>query len=232
MSDRSEFFTTATDGTLRSLVATTTRVHETGNGPATGLAAGRELLEQILATSHAERSATETWHDYHPDPTNHHPYRPSPVAASGSSARPADPACRPFPNSPAPADDHQPGLEPCAHRTTSFSTRGPETNGHSTHERTTMTARTTPRARHDIADRNRQDENREPVGQDYLTPAEFAANLCVSIRTVRNWMKTGVIHATRVGPRLIRIPTTEIQRVAVPVIEPATVTRPVTRNRR
>ncbi len=35
--------------------------------PATGLVAGRDVLEQILATSHAERSATETWHDYHPD---------------------------------------------------------------------------------------------------------------------------------------------------------------------
>ncbi len=34
---------------------------------ATGVAADREVLEQILATSHAERSATETWHDYHPD---------------------------------------------------------------------------------------------------------------------------------------------------------------------
>jgi hypothetical protein len=27
----------------------------------------REVLEQILATSHAERSATETWHEHHPD---------------------------------------------------------------------------------------------------------------------------------------------------------------------
>jgi len=34
---------------------------------AAGVAAGREVLEQILATSHAERSATKTWHDYHPD---------------------------------------------------------------------------------------------------------------------------------------------------------------------
>lgn len=82
-----------------------------------------------------------------------------------------------------------------------------------------MTARTTTRARHDVAERNRQDENREPAGQEYLTPAEFAAALSVSIRTVRNWIKSGVITATRVGPRLIRIPTTEIQRVAVPIVE-------------
>ena len=69
-----------------------------------------------------------------------------------------------------------------------------------------MTARTTTRARHDIAHRNRQDEAREPAGQEYLTPAEFAAALSVSIRTVRNWIADGVIRATSVGPRLIRIP--------------------------
>lgn len=94
-----------------------------------------------------------------------------------------------------------------------------------------MTARTT-RARHNVDDRDPQDENREPDGQDYVTPAEFAAALSVSIRTVRSWTRNGVVRATRVGPRLIRIPTTEIQRVAVPIIEAATVTRPVSRNRR
>jgi excisionase family DNA binding protein len=96
-----------------------------------------------------------------------------------------------------------------------------------------MTARTTTRARHDIAHRNRQDEAREPAGQEeYLTPAQFADALSVSIRTVRNWMKTGVIHATRVGPRLIRIPTTEIQRVAVPIVEPAIARGSLGRSRR
>ncbi|WP_300082380.1 excisionase family DNA-binding protein [Propioniciclava sp.] len=80
-----------------------------------------------------------------------------------------------------------------------------------------MTARRTTHARHAVADHSRQDENREPAGQDYLTPAEFAAALSVSIRTVRNWIADGVVQATRVGPRLIRIPTAEIQRVGVPV---------------
>jgi len=95
-----------------------------------------------------------------------------------------------------------------------------------------MTARTTSRALHDVAVRNRQDENREPAGQEYLTPAEFAAALSVSIRTVRNWIKGGVITATRVGPRLIRIPTTEIQRVAVPIVEPVIARGSLGRSRR
>lgn len=92
-----------------------------------------------------------------------------------------------------------------------------------------MTARTTTRARHDVADRNRQDENREPAGPEYLTPAEFAAALSVSIRTVRNWISSGVITATRVGPRLIRIPATEVNRAAVPIVEPAIATRSLSR---
>ncbi len=95
-----------------------------------------------------------------------------------------------------------------------------------------MTARTTTRARHDAADRNRQDENREPAGQDYLTPAEFAAALSVSIRTVRNWIKGGVITATRVGPRLIRIPATEVERIAVPIVEPVIARGSLGRSRR
>lgn len=54
-------------------------------------------------------------------------------------------------------------------------------------------------------------------GQDYLTPGQFADAMNVNTRTVRNWIKTGRIHATRVGPRLIRIPATELQRIAVPI---------------
>jgi len=45
---------------------------ETGSGrtapaPTSTAAAGSDVLQGILATSHAERSATETWHDHHPD---------------------------------------------------------------------------------------------------------------------------------------------------------------------
>ncbi len=54
-------------------------------------------------------------------------------------------------------------------------------------------------------------------GENYLTPAQFATAMSVSTRTVRNWINAGVIHATRVGPRLIRIPATEIHRVATPI---------------
>ena len=54
-------------------------------------------------------------------------------------------------------------------------------------------------------------------GQEYLTPAQFADTMGVNTRTVRNWIKTDFIHATRVGPRLIRIPATELQRIAVPL---------------
>lgn len=95
-----------------------------------------------------------------------------------------------------------------------------------------MTARTTTRAHRPAADSSRQGEPAAPAGQEYLTPAEFAAAMSISIRTVRNWITTGVITATRVGPRLIRIPATEIQRAAVPIIEPSIALRPVSRNRR
>ncbi|WP_300082383.1 hypothetical protein [Propioniciclava sp.] len=47
-------------GGVASASATTT-------ASAAAAAAGREALERILATSHAERSATETWHEFHPD---------------------------------------------------------------------------------------------------------------------------------------------------------------------
>lgn len=55
--------------------------------------------------------------------------------------------------------------------------------------------------------------------ENYLTPAQFATAMSVSTRTVRNWINAGVIHATRVGPRLIRIPATELHRVATPLAE-------------
>jgi excisionase family DNA binding protein len=62
-----------------------------------------------------------------------------------------------------------------------------------------------------------QDKAATGNGQDYLTPAQFADTMGVNTRTVRNWIKTDYIQATRVGPRLIRIPTSELQRIAVPL---------------
>lgn len=35
--------------------------------PGQAPSSAREVLEQILATSHAQSTATETWADYHPD---------------------------------------------------------------------------------------------------------------------------------------------------------------------
>ncbi len=51
------------------------------------------------------------------------------------------------------------------------------------------------------APRHGQDTAATSNGQDYLTPAQFAHAVGVNTRTVRNWIKTDFIHATRVGPR-------------------------------
>ena len=63
----------------------------------------------------------------------------------------------------------------------------------------------------------RKPERVPPPTEDFLTPLEFAAAMGVSIRTVRNWIAYGYVRATRVGPRLIRIPSTEVGRIAVPL---------------
>ncbi len=71
--------------------------------------------------------------------------------------------------------------------------------------------------KHPAAAGRGQDKAATSNGQDYLTPAQFAHAVGVNTRTVRNWIKTDFIHATRVGPRLIRIPATELQRIAKPL---------------
>jgi excisionase family DNA binding protein len=63
------------------------------------------------------------------------------------------------------------------------------------------------------------DACRGVAGEKNLTPAQFATARSVSASTVRNWINAGVIHATRVGPRLISIPATEIHRVATPIAD-------------
>lgn len=50
-----------------------------------------------------------------------------------------------------------------------------------------------------------------------LSAAEFAAAKGVSVRTVRNWIAAGYVRAIRVGPRLVRIPATELERISTPI---------------
>ena len=50
-----------------------------------------------------------------------------------------------------------------------------------------------------------------------LSAAEFAAAKGVSVRTVRNWIAAGYVRPTRVGPRLVRIPATELERISTPI---------------
>lgn len=65
----------------------------------------------------------------------------------------------------------------------------------------------------------RGDQGQRPTsnGEDYLTPAQFADAMSISTRTVRNWINSDYVQATRVGPRLIRIPASELTRIAVPL---------------
>ncbi|MBM4624666.1 helix-turn-helix domain-containing protein [Micrococcus luteus] len=53
-----------------------------------------------------------------------------------------------------------------------------------------------------------------PVG---LTIAEFANAIAASPATVRRMIARGDLHAYRYGPRIIRIPHAELERIARPV---------------
>jgi excisionase family DNA binding protein len=50
-----------------------------------------------------------------------------------------------------------------------------------------------------------------------LSVAEFAALKGVTTRTVRKWIAAGYVKAERVGPKLIRIPASELERVGNPI---------------
>ncbi len=50
-----------------------------------------------------------------------------------------------------------------------------------------------------------------------LTVAQFAALKGVATRTVRSWIAHGYVRAVRVGPRLVRIPATELDRIGTPI---------------
>lgn len=48
----------------------------------------------------------------------------------------------------------------------------------------------------------------------WLTVSEVASRLSVSKTTIRRWIGAGVLRADHVGPRLVRIPTTELARLS------------------
>ena len=56
-----------------------------------------------------------------------------------------------------------------------------------------------------------------PPRPSWLSIREAAERLDVSERTIRNWISSSHLRAQRVGPRLIRIPASELDRVGTPV---------------
>lgn len=51
----------------------------------------------------------------------------------------------------------------------------------------------------------------------WVTVRDAAEALAVSEKTIRNWLAAGHLKADRVGPRLIRIPASELDRIGRPV---------------
>jgi excisionase family DNA binding protein len=57
----------------------------------------------------------------------------------------------------------------------------------------------------------------QPDGVSMLT-VRMVADMCgVHVLTVRKWIACGVIHAVRVGPRLVRVPKSEVERIIQPM---------------
>lgn len=52
---------------------------------------------------------------------------------------------------------------------------------------------------------------------DQFTISEAAAHARVSRRTVERWIHTGILPATRFGPRLLRIAASDLAHVGRPV---------------
>jgi len=53
--------------------------------------------------------------------------------------------------------------------------------------------------------------------KNYLSISEFADEFDVSEKTIRNWISDGVVRAVRIGPRMIRIEATELDRIVTRV---------------
>ena len=51
------------------------------------------------------------------------------------------------------------------------------------------------------------------MGEDLYTLWEVATEFCVSYTTVKRWTETGKLRAVRLGPNLLRIPRSEIDRL-------------------
>ena len=51
----------------------------------------------------------------------------------------------------------------------------------------------------------------------YLSTAEAAEFIGVSPRTIRHYIATGVLTGYRVGPRILRIPLSEVEALLEPI---------------
>src|SRR5438093_4757229 len=61
--------------------------------------------------------------------------------------------------------------------------------------------------------------------RDYLTPAEAARQLHVSVSTIWRWIEKGKLPAYRVGARSIRIKKPDLSKVVTPVKEGTLIVR-------
>jgi excisionase family DNA binding protein len=60
----------------------------------------------------------------------------------------------------------------------------------------------------------------EQVRPEAISVQTAAALLDVHENTIYNWIKAGVLVAVRTGPRLVRIPRSEISRLRTSTIRP------------
>ncbi|MDH3049747.1 helix-turn-helix domain-containing protein [Gordonia alkanivorans] len=50
-----------------------------------------------------------------------------------------------------------------------------------------------------------------------ISISQAAAHLGVSTRTIRRWITAGELPATRIGPKLLRIHTEDLERLGKPI---------------
>lgn len=56
-----------------------------------------------------------------------------------------------------------------------------------------------------------------PDRPSWVSIRDAAERLDVSERTIRDWISSSYLRAERVGPRLLRIPASELDRICTPV---------------